>query len=105
MSFLDAWRNISARIKGLNEAAKLNALMHPNATSTGSTRFLQEQAHEVFSELNEFHNRFKDILPIATRTVLERADGLVFKPERSAPVEYNRGAAASRLPSFLLVQM
>jgi hypothetical protein len=97
MSFHDAWRNISARIKGLNEAAKLNALIHPNATSTGSTRFLQEQAREVFSELNEFHNRFKDILPIATRTVLERADGLVFKPEPSAPVQYNRGTAANDL--------
>jgi hypothetical protein len=97
MSFHDAWRNISARIKGLNEAAKLNALMHPNATSTGSTRFLQEQAREVFSELIDFHNRFKDILPIATITVLERADGLVFKPEPSAPVEYNRGAAANDL--------
>lgn len=38
MSLLDTWRIISARIHGLNNAAKLDAMLRPNAQgATGST--------------------------------------------------------------------
>ena len=74
MSLLDDWRIISARIHGLNEAAKLDAILRPNASGrTGATEFLQTQAGEIFGELKSFRRSYEPQLPASAAAVLEKA--------------------------------
>lgn len=96
MSLLDTWRVLSARIHGLNEAAKLDAMLRPNAqTTTGSTAFLQAQAIEIFGELENFRLAHEQHLPTSALAVLHKALELggANPPTHGA----NRGIAGNHL--------
>jgi len=94
MNFLDTWRLLSARIRGLNEAAKLDALLRPNAPSTtGATDYLFQQCEEIFSELDDFKRVFADTLPQAAAKVLEDAARLHAPPTP----QINRGLTGNSL--------
>src|SRR5664279_5431221 len=74
MSLPDTWRIISARIHGLNAAAKLDAILRPSAQgTTGSTAYLQSQAIEIYAELENFRRVYEPQLPAAALAVLQKA--------------------------------
>ena len=74
MDYLENWQPISARIRGLNEAAKLDALLRPGGPGhTGSTAYLAQQCGEIFDALGVFRDTFGDRLPPASLKVLDDA--------------------------------
>jgi hypothetical protein len=98
MNFLDTWRLLSARIRGLTEAAKLDAVLRPNAPSaTGSTAYLFQQCDEIFRELADFNRMFADTLPKAAVSVLDDAARLHAPLVQSSAPEPNRGLTGNAL--------
>jgi hypothetical protein len=91
MSFLEAWQLLSVRIRGLNEAGKLDAILRPNAPHTGSTDYLFKQCQEIFGEPANFKRAFSDTLPQAAANVLEDAARL------HPPSESSRGVTGNAL--------
>jgi hypothetical protein len=61
--YMENWQTISTRIRSLNEAAKLDALMRPGGNHTGSTAYLAQQCGEIFEALAGFRAAFRDRLP------------------------------------------
>lgn len=100
MTVLAAWRPLSDRIHGLNEAAKLDAALRPgNPAMTGSTTFLAKQCEEIFAELEAFKNSFSSTLPPAALAVLEQAPRLHSRSIACGgpAVEINRGSTSNSL--------
>jgi hypothetical protein len=94
MNLLDTWALLSARIRGLNEAAKLEALLRPNASSTGATEYLSQQCEVIFEELANFKRMFTGTLPQAAAEVIEDAERLRAK---NGGATANRGLAGNSL--------
>jgi hypothetical protein len=100
MDFLEAWRSLSVRIRGLSEAGKLDALLRPGAPQTGSTAYLFQQCREIFSELAEFKREFVDTLPLAATKILDDAERLHAIP----PSEPNWGLTGNALVHLLAIE-
>lgn len=100
MTVLAAWRPLSDRIHGLNEAAKLDAALRPgNPGMTGATRFLARQCDEIFAELEVFKNSFRSSLPPSALAALDQAPGLHGRllTDGGPAVDINRGLTANSL--------
>jgi hypothetical protein len=85
MTYVDQWRALSSRIRGLTQAASLNAqyLAIRLSGSSGREMVLGEQCRRVLAGLRVFHDSFRQSLPTssisAIEEFLEKADPLIDK--------------------------
>jgi hypothetical protein len=72
MSYIDDWRALSARLKGLERAANLNAAirMTEDVQHDERAKVLFPICRAIFSDLRAFHGMHADHLPTAARDSL-----------------------------------
>jgi hypothetical protein len=98
------WQPILARIRGLTEAAKLDALLRQGITGpTGSTAYLAQQCREIFELLGVFLDLFRDRLPPASLKVLDDAKRL-HQPSIAGAKEVNRGLTGNSLVHLAAIE-
>jgi hypothetical protein len=111
MNYLDRWRAISARIRGLAEAAQLHAsfLLARSSDSYGRQKFLSKQCAEVLSDLQHFVADNERLLPQAVVTAIRSFDrewGNLFKEAAETPdIKEERGRAVLVLLGALETQI
>lgn len=73
MTYLDQWKALSARIRGLMQAGQLHAqyLTVRSSDSYGRAKFLREQAASVLTSLEAFRDRFRISLPPAAVAAID----------------------------------
>ena len=79
LTYLVAWRPISARIHGLENAAAAHArfLASHNASPYGADKALQKHCEDICTSIEHFSGSFSDFLPDAANIAIDRflADG------------------------------
>ena len=73
MTFLDQWKALAGRIRGLMQAGQLHAdyLAIRSSDSFGRAKRLREQSASVLTALEAFRDRFRQSLPPEALTALE----------------------------------
>jgi hypothetical protein len=74
MNFIDQWKALSSRIKGLVQAGTLHAqYLRVNSGDThGSAKRLREQGKDILNELNVLQTGFSESLPPAALAAIEK---------------------------------
>jgi len=79
VTYLAAWRPISARIHGLEKAAALHAgfLAVNSRSSYGADKALQKQFEDIRADIDRFQQSFGNLLPAGADSAIDRfmADG------------------------------
>jgi hypothetical protein len=91
LTYLAAWRPISARIKGLERAAVVHAgfLAAHNKTAYGADKDLQRHCEEIQKTVEQFHDTFRNLLPATTIAAIDR-----FKGDAGKQINDNTGGDA-----------
>src|SRR6516165_4028051 len=77
MDYLSEWEAIATRIRGLGEAAELQARYRAvNSAEDGSSRYLRDQCQSVLSTLESFQKSFCGALPAIGTEAINRVLGL-----------------------------
>ncbi|MBW0005129.1 MAG: hypothetical protein JO216_16760 [Hyphomicrobiales bacterium] len=100
MTYFDEWRAISARIRGLAEAAELDSryIAVTSWDGAGSWRFLRSQYLDVTSSLEAFGNDFSPQLALGAVAAIERTLPQIKKtltdhnPTTDVQINYTREA-------------
>lgn len=73
MTYLDQWKALSSRIRGLMEAGHLHAqyLAVRSSDSYGRGKRLREQAERVLAALRAFRDSFHQVLPLPAVTAID----------------------------------
>ncbi len=74
MNYIDQWKALSSRIKGLVQSGTLHAqYLRVNSGDTyGSAKRLREQSKDILNELNVLQTGFSESLPPAARAAIEK---------------------------------
>jgi hypothetical protein len=77
LTYLAVWRAISARIHGLEKAAAMHArfLTTRSASPYGADRYLQRHCEDILASVDEFQRSFRDLLPAAAHSAIDRFVG------------------------------
>jgi hypothetical protein len=86
LTYLAAWRPISARIKGLERAAAVHAgfLGAHNKSAYGADKDLQRHCEEIQRNIEQFQDTFRNLLPATTLAAIDR-----FKADAGAQIKGN----------------
>ena len=73
ITYLAAWRAISARIHGLERAGTVHArfLAIRSGSPYGADKVLQKQYEDILTSVEEFRRTFGDLLPAAANSAIE----------------------------------
>lgn len=74
MTYLAAWRPISARIHGLERASAVHAgfLVVNSGSPYGADKTLQSHCEDIRTSIEQFRETFRDSLPAAANAAIER---------------------------------
>ena len=74
ITYLAAWRPISARIHGLERASAVHAgfLAINSGSSYGADKTLQKHCEDIRTSIEQFREAFRDSLPAAANAAIER---------------------------------
>jgi len=79
LNYLVAWRPISARIRGLENAAAVHAgfLTVKSSSPYGADKALQKHCEDIRASVEQFQQSFRNLLPVAANSAINRfmADG------------------------------
>ena len=99
MTYLDQWKALSSRIRGLTEAGHLHAqyLAVRSSDTYGRAKLLREQGKRVIGELHCFADNFHEVLPppavVAVDRLIERTEGLLTGKSETPDTEQEKAWA------------